>query len=438
MYKLSDTEAYHAITNADQPLAWATLSSAAVPGAVLTEALLKRAYACVSCRNPLLRSVYEPENDLHFLRVRDVADIARAEAEGELPVHYSHEFHTRDEAWAEYKRKVEAEWWECRYMWAVDVYVLDREPSRVASHALIFHVNHAAADGAGMMVLIDEFVSVLNKYATCMPCTELPALDCLGGTLPIPEPFLIRFPKYKFVDALPGDESTKLFTEVAPIVRSNKKNSNTMVFDKTLSEATTLSFIGKCKEHGVSVTAAFYALFAIASKAKRIVSDMPISLRVKETSDVVADYFTDALLDMDVSSFEPEDVWGMAAAFNYKIHHDMVADKDKGYAVEIAKSATKPFPQVQTSIAAEDGVFFFCFSNIGRVDAMLKNSKDSDCWAITEITAGCENSPGTCTIVWCTTFRNRFRFSCVAHCPPLTHELFESLMNSFLSLVEQV
>ena len=73
MYKLSDKEATSIIVNSSQPVAWVALSSTSKTE--ITEALVTRAYAAVSCKNPLLRGVYEPEKARYSLVISDVSEI---------------------------------------------------------------------------------------------------------------------------------------------------------------------------------------------------------------------------------------------------------------------------------------------------------------------------------------------------------------------------
>ena len=461
MYKLSDKEATSIIVNSSQPVAWVALSSTSK--FEITEALATRAYAAVSCRNPLLRGVYEPEKAKYSLVIRDVSDIVRDEAEGKLPVHITRAFHTRDEAWAEYVRIVENERWVCRAMWEVTVCVLDRATSSDPAYVIISHFNHGVADGAAVMAALGEFVRVLNAGLAMAQASEpsllllLPSHNVLGESRPIPRPLLERYPLCRFVDTIndPVEKEDLYSRAVAALVAKDGKLKG-MIVDKNISAEATKAFVARCKGAGVSVTAGLYAAVAMAMlPVKKFSTDMPLSFRTKDNFGDIAVSFGDNLFSLDLtdtweaakasSSIEGSDdnaVWAAyAKVFHGKIR-SILADPEVKYmsaSMEFAHGAVEPVPPLRDTLCtnAAGDEFNFCISNVGVVDGYFEEEEEEEALlSPTEVTAYCTNQDSPTLVFWCFTFRGRFHISILDITPPDRREVFEVFANKAIKIIE--
>lgn len=443
MYKLSDKESTYIFVKCSLPIAWLALSNKS--GNEITEDLVKRAYAIVSCRNPLLRALHKPEVEEFALVVRDTDDVIQDETTNKLPAHVTKEFHTREEAWAEYKKEVEYKVWESNFMWEVLVCVLDKESPSSDTNCVIFgHFNHGVADGAAVMAALSEFIKALNYGLTN---NTLPPHNLLGDSLPVPHPFLERYPLFKFDDPTSDEEKEELFTKVNAKLNSEGGRPRGTVVDRMFTEEATHNFIAKCKRHGVTVTAGFYAAAAMVTSAKRVKSSMPVSYRTKETLGEIAVSFTGADLALDLTSTlagvegeDEETVWAaLAKEFHREIHKklELPEEKYKGMALGFVRPALNgPRSQSNTSIlkGPDSDELSVCLSNVGILD---KYFGDDGHLTVTDVTGYCSNHVSQVLTWWCYTFRGRFRFATldIAYTP--RKEVFEKFVNKLCDFIEK-
>ena len=418
MYRLSDKESTHIIVKWSQPLAWLTLS--AQSESEITDALVKRAYAAVSCRNPLLRAVYRPEVAKFTLIVRDASETIQDEADGKLPARLTREFHTRAEAWAEYERRVDVEFWESDFMWDVTVCALDNEAPTGPKYAVIAHFNHGVVDGAAVMKALSEFLDVLSAGLTAS--TPLPPHNFLGEGLPIPRPFLERYPLFKFDDPASDDEKEELFAKVNARIGSEGGRVRNAIVDKTFTEEATQRFIAKCKRNGVSVTAGLFAAAAIAAPAKkRFNAAMPLSYRSKDNWGDFAVSFTDAMFGLDLTQAWEENekdgedaLWAaIAKEFHREIRKKFSSPEEMygGMAISYLREALDGPTESGPSMCAgpNNDEFMICLSNVGILDEYFAGKEGGHPLSVEEVMAFCSNSIYLDLVFWCYTFRGKLR-----------------------------
>ena len=443
MYKLSDKESTHIIVNMGHPLSWVALSRDASHDTEITDALVKRAYAVVSCRNPLLRAVYKPDTAKFSLVIRDISEVVQDEADGQLPAHTTTAFRTRDEAWAEYKRNVECVRWKCSAMWEVTVCILDRERSPDTAYAIFAHFNHAVTDGAAVMKALGDFVRVLNAGLTG-DSTTLPPHNFLGESMPVPRPFHERYPLYKFVDAASDDAKEELFKRANEALALKSAKMRSMISDRSFTEEATGNFIDRCKRHGVSVTAGLFAVVAMASRARKFNSFMPFSFRTKENLDEVSMSFTSIGISQDFTSAwskaqstEDEEFWAtLAGAFHKEIHAKIASDEEKytGRALSFVHASFSDVPPLKDSVCfgPNNDEIFIGMSNVGVVDGYFE---DRGPLRPTDVTGYCTNLAAPESVVWCYTFRGRFHISVLDVTPPDRREVFEAFTTRIFDII---
>ena len=450
MYRLSDKESVNTIINLAQPLAWITLKNTSQNE--LTEALVTRAYAAVSCRNPLLRAVYKPEVAEFSLVIRDVSEVIQDEAAGKLPARVTRAFHTRDEASAEYKRKVESEVWKSSFMWDVTVCILDNETATDTDCVILAYFNHGVVDGAAVMEALKEFLRVLNAGLTTNSSASLPPHDFLGESLPVPKPFHERYPLFKFLDSASDEEKEDLFTKVNAKVNSGEYKMYTTVVDKHFTEESTRKFTAKCKRNGVSFTAGLFAAVAMAASAKKFDAMMPLSFRTKDNWGEVAVSFTDASFAVDLSSAyesagdksccDENALWAaVAREFHREIRRKFSSEKEKyrGKAVNYVRAMLDgPENEDRTSMCTGPGKdeFAMCVSNVGIMDGYFVGEV-GDPLTVTEVTAFCGNSIFSNLAMWCYTFHGRFRINALSASPYPRRELFEAFTSKIFEIFER-
>ena len=439
MYRLSDKESTYLIIKWCQPIAWITLSNNSENE--VTEALVKRAYAAVSCRNPLLRAVYKPEVERFSLLIRDVSEIVQDEADGKLPVHFTRKFRTRDEVWAEYEKKIETEFWESDFMWEVIFCALDSEVSPGPKYAIIAQFNHGVTDGAAVMKTLGEFVDVLNAGLASSDGgggASLPAHNFLGESLPIPRTFLERYPPYKFTDTVSDDEKDKLFSEVSRLVRKDEFRVYSAIATKTFDEKTSQKFIEKCKINNVSVTAGLFAAVALTVQAKKkFDAAMPLSFRSKDNWGDLAVGFTDAGFSLDLASAWEENsgkdedtLWAaIAKEFHREIRRKFSSDEEKyrGMAVTYLREVMKGPAASRPSMCSGPGndEFSMCLSNVGVLDGYFRDEKISPL-NVEDVMGFCTNFVYCGVTFWCYTFRGMLRICLLdATLSPKRREAFD-------------
>lgn len=447
MYKLSDKESTHVMVNMGHPLSWIALSrdSTTTARTEITDALVKRAYAVVSYRNPLLRAVYIPEKAKFSLVIRGTEEIIQDEADGKLPAHTTTKFRTRDEAWAEYKRNVESVRWKCNAMWEVTLCILDSKTSPDIAYAIFSHFNHAVTDGAAVMAALGEFVRVLN-YGLAND-GALPPHNFLGESMPIPKPFHERYPLFKFIDFTSDDEKEELFAKANKELAIKSTKMKSMIADRIFNEEATKNFITRCKTHGVSVTAGLFAAVSIASQAKKFNSFMPLSLRSNDNIDEVSMSFTSIGISLDLAhdwdeakkgSYDDKKLWSILAnKFHKEIHMKITSDEEKytGCALSFVHASFNDVPPFKDSICLgpNNDEIFIGMSNVGIVD---KYFEDKGPLRPTDVTGYCTNLAAPESVVWCYTFRGRFHISILDVTPPDRREVFEEFANRIFTIIE--
>ena len=445
MYKLSDKESADVVLNSASPFVWLTLKNSTENE--VTDAIVKRAYAAVSCRNPLLRAVYKPEVAKFSLVVRDVSEIIQDEADGKLPAHLTREFHTRAEAWAEYNDRIESKVWKCSAMWEVTVCVLDKDKTSDDADIVVFgHFNHGITDGAAIMEGLSEFVRVLNAGLAGDSAT-LPPHNFLGESMPIPKPFLERYPLFKFDDPTSDDEKEALFGKVK--AKLSRGRTRCAIADKSFTEEATRRFIAKCKEHGVSVTAGFFAAVAISASAKKFFSSMPISFRTKDEFGDFAVSFTDGSLSLDLTPVwdEERDEDGLWAALAQEFHGEIrkkLESKEEFYRgsalgfvhASLAYSETSESSMCTGSNNDEFGI---CMSNVGIVDKYFVDEKDgvASPLSVMEVTSFCTNPIAAVIVFWCYTFRGKFRIAILDSTYTPRKETFRKFTDKIFEIIEK-
>ena len=454
LYRLSDKESTHVIVNMGQPLAWVALSSTSE--AEVSEALVARAYATVSCRNPLLRGVYRPEVSQFSLVIPDVSEVIQNEAEGKLPAHLSRAFHTRDEAWAEYVRRIGRVRWVCDAMWEVTLCALDRATSSDPAYVILAHVSHGVSDGAAVMHVLGEFVQVLNA-GLALPAGELPPHDFLGPSLPVPKPFLERYPKFRFLDAASDAEKAELFAKAIPATKAKEGKMSGIVVDKIICEEASKTFVAKCKAAGVTVTAGLYAAVAMSSAKhpRRFDAAMPLSYRTKDCFGEVAVSFSDAMFSVELTPIwaetaaaeaagDEDAVWtALAVAFNKAIRAKLAAENDKytGCATNyVLESLGDPPTQLKETLLSgpDEDVFSMCLSNVGFVDKYFAACEEKGPIRATEVTAYCSNQFGVGVVLWCYTFKGKLHLGIFDMTPPDRKDVFETFANKVIKFVEKM
>ena len=451
MYRLSDKESTHIIIKQIQPLAWLALKNTSQNE--LTEALVTRAYAAVSCRNPLLRAVYKPEVAKFSLVIRDVSEVIQDEADGKLPARITRAFHTRDEVSAEYKRKVESEFWESAFMWDVTVYILDNETATDTNCVILAHFNHGVVDGAAVMKALNEFLRVLNAGLIAGSSASLPPHDFLGESLPVPKPFHERYPLFKFLDSASDDEKDDLFTKVISKRATKEPKLNVTTVDKYFTEESTQKFIAKCKRNGVSFTAGLFAAAAMAASAKKKVSAvMPLSFRTKDNWGEVAVSFTDASFAVDLSSAyesaggkdccDGNALWAaFAREFHGEIRRKFSSEEERyrGLAVNYVRAMLEePESGDSESVCGDTSKdeFSVCVSNVGIMDGYFVKEVEGPL-TVTEVTAFCGNVINPFLGMWCYTFRGRFRVNALSASHFPRKERFEEFISKFFEIFEE-
>ena len=445
MYRLSDKESTHVIVKWSQPLAWLTLSSKSENE--VTEDLVKRAYAAVSCRNPLLRAAYKPEVEKFSLVIRDIHEIVQDEADGKLPAHLTKEFHTRDEAWAEYERRTETEFWESDFMWEVTVCALRSEAPAGPKYAVIAPFTHGAVDGAAVMQALSEFLVVLNAGLTGNS-VSLPPHNLLGESLPVPKPFLERYPLFKFDDPASDDEKEELFARVNEKIRSRERRVRNSIVDKTFTEEATQRFFGKCKKNGVSVTAGLFAIAAISASAKKSFNAaMPLSYRSKDNWGDFAVSFTDAMFGLDITKIWEENekdgedaLWAaLAKEFHREIRRKLGSEEEKysGMAISYLRESLDGTTESGPSMCSgpNNDEFFICLSNVGIVDEYFAE-KEGDSLSVKEVMAFCSNSIYLDLVFWCYTFRGKLRIGLLNATFSPRRKVFDEFAAKIISFIE--
>lgn len=438
MYKLSDKESTHIIVNMGHPLSWIALSREGTREVEITDALVKRAYAAVSYRNPLLRAVYAPEKAKFSLVIRDTSEVIQDEIEGRLPARATTEFRTRDDAWNEYRRNVERARWKCSAMWEVTVCILDKEASPDTAYAIFGHFNHAVTDGAAVMAAMGEFVSVINAG---LIEGKLPPHNFLGESLPVPKPFHERYPLFRFIDTESDDVKEELFARANKALASKSGKMKSMIADKVFNEETTRKFIAKCKAHGVSVTAGLFATVAIASQAKKFNSFMPISFRTKENLDEISMSFSRIGISLDFTSVwdgDEKKLWGALANEFYKeIRRKLASEEEKytGCALSFVHASFNDVPPFKDSVCfgPNNDEIFIGMSNVGIVDGFFE---DKGPLRPIDVTGYCTNLAAPESVVWCYTFRGKFHVSILDVTPPDRREVFEAFADRVFRLIE--
>lgn len=209
-------------------------------------------------------------------------------------------------------------------------------------------------------------------------------------------------------------------------VRSKEGRMNTAILEKGFSEEGTQGFIAKCKRSGVSVTAGLFATAAIVGSAKKkFNATMPISYRTKDDWGDVAVSFTDAGFSLDLASIWEENerrgegneaLWAaIAGEFHREIRRKLGSERDKfsGMAVGFLYSALEEFKADDTSDVSlctgpSNDEFSILVSNVGVVDGYFVE-KEGDSLSVEEVLAFCGNAICPLLIVWCYTFRGKFR-----------------------------
>lgn len=448
MYKLSDKESPYIYINCSSPCSWLALSNKS--GNDVTDALVKRAYAAVSCRNPLLRAVHKPEIDKFSLVIRGTEEIIQDEVGDKLPAHVTKEYHTREEAWTEYKKEMENSFWKCDYMWEVLVCVLDKEsPSSSDTKYVIFgHFNHGVVDGAAVMAVLNQFIQTLNYGLTN---NTLPSHNYLGESTPVPKPFSERYPLFKFIDSISDDEKEDLFAKVNENVKIEKDKLHCAVIDKMFTEEATKRFIAKCKKHSVSFTAGLFAAIALTASVKKIAAVMPLSFRTKDNWGEVAVSFIDSTFSLDLTSIWENDygekekdddvIWAaLAKEFHREIHRKMESPEEKyrGAALNYVKAA------LEDEVPAGDGTMCtgpnkdelsICVSNVGVMDRYFKDEEGP--LGVTEVTGFCSNSICPNLMIWCYTFRGRFRVNLINTTRTLRKDVLEDFADKVFRYFEK-
>ena len=444
MYKLSDKESADVILNSASPFVWLALKNTSQNE--VTEALVKRAYAAVSCRNPLLRAVYRPEVAKFSLVVRDVSEVIRDEAEGRLAAHLTREFRTRAEAWAEYNEKIEHKVWKCSAMWEVTVCVLDGEdPSADANIVVFGHFNHGITDGAAVMEALSEFVRVLNA-GLANGGAALPPYNFLGESMPIPRPFLERYPLFKFDDPTSDDEKEALFAKVN--AKLSKCRPRCTIADRSFTEEATQRFIARCKEHGVSVTAGFFAAVAISASAKKFFSSMPISFRTKDSFGDFAVSFTDGSLSLDLTPTwgegrDEDELWGaLAGEFHREIRKKLDSKEEfyRGEALGFVRASLADSETSESSMCTgpNNDEFGICMSNVGIVDKyFVDGEEDAQPLSVMEVTSFCTNPIAAVIVFWCYTFRGKFRIAIFDSTYTPRNETFRKFTDKIFDIIEK-
>lgn len=442
MYKLSDKESTHIYVNFAQPLLWLALSNKS--GNEITEDLVKRAYAAVSCRNSLLRAVHKPEIEKFSLVIKDTDEIMQDEVDGKLPAHITKEFHTREEAWAEYERRIKNMFWKCDYMWEVVVCVLDKEPASSNTNYVVFgHFNHAVTDGAAVMAAISEFVRVLSAG---LETNSLPPHNFLGESHPITKPFLERYPAFKFDDPACDEEKEDLFTKANAKLSTEQTKLHYVIIDKSFTEEATKSFIAKCKRYGVSVTAGFFAATAMAASAKKFDAVMPLSYRTKDNWGEIAVSFTDSTFSLDLASTladcegkDEDTTWAaLAKVFHKEIRRKVETPEEKysGTALYYVRSVLNNIEPTSNTLCTgpNNDTFTINISNIGILD---KYFVDEGPLTVADVTGFCSNIITTINVFWCYTFRGKFR-ACLLNTVYTPREgVFDEFASKIFKFVEK-
>ena len=444
MYRLSDKESTHIYINLAQPLAWIALKNTSENE--ITEALVRRAYAVVSCRNPLLRAVHKPDVSKFSLVIRDPSEVIQDEAAGKLPARLTRAFHTRDEASAEYKRKVESEVWESSFMWDVTVCVLDNEAGTDTNCVIFAYFNHGVADGAAVMESLKEFLRVLNAGLT--NSASLPPHNFLGESLPVPKPFHERYPLFKFLDSASDEEKEDLFTKVSAKVKSKDYKMYPVSVDKHFSEEATQKFIAKCKRNGVSFTAGFFAAVAMAASAKKFDGTMPMSFRTKDSWGEVAVSFTDAFFTADLRSAyesaghsDEKALWcAVSKEFHKEIRKKFASDDEKyrGLAINHVRAMLKGEEcgsETSMCMGPNNDEISMCVSNVGIMDGYFVGEV-GDPLTVTEVTAFCGNAIFPILAMWCYTFHGRFRVNALNASFVPRKEIFEAFTSKVFEIFE--
>ena len=454
MYKLSDKEITYIRIKCSLPLSWLALRNASHNE--ITGSLVKRAYAAVSCRNPLLRAVYKPEIDKSSLIIRDVRDVIRDEAAGTLPAHLTTKYHTRAEAWADYKRMVEDEMWTTDAMWEVTVCPLGSEPPSGENVVVFAHFNHGVADGAAVMEALGEFVRVLNAGLLANSAAVLPPHDFLGESRPVPKPFLERFPHFRFDDPTSEPEKEELFEEVIATMSDQATRLHAAIVDRPFTEEATRNFIAKCKAHGVSVTAGLYAAVAMAAAApKTFKSSMPISYRTKGHFGDLAVSFTSSFFDLDLSGIwkeaaaaagnggDKDALWEtLAKVFHKTIHTKLDSEDEKyrGTAFGFIRAALEKHEAGEAPLCPgqRGDVFSICLSNVGILDKYFAGEEEDGGLplSVVDVTGYCSNHVSPTLVLWCFTLHGKFHMAILDSTYAHKRELLEKFTSKVFRFVE--
>ena len=389
--------------------------------------------------------MYKPEVAKFSLVIRDVGEVIQDEADGKLPAHLTREFRSREEAWAEYKREVEDKFWQSTFMWEVTVCVLDSKAATEPKYVIFAHFNHGATDGAAAMEALSEFVRVLSAGLTSRQ--SLPPHNFLGESLPVPKPFLERYPLFKFDDPASDDEKEELFAKVIAKLSTEEGRVHNAIADRMFTEEATRRFIAKCKRSGVSVTAGLFAAVAMAAGARKFDPIMPLSYRTKDNWGELAASFTDASFSLDFTRVLEEEegngeeaVWvAMAREFHREIRKKLSSPEEmyRGLSLTFARSALEEFKVSDAICTGPNGdEFSMGLSNVGIMDGYFPEKDSPLC--VSEVAGFCSNPYSLGIAFWCYTFRGKFRMCLADSIYGPKRRAFEDFAEKVFKIVEEI
>lgn len=434
MYHLGVKESTFFVLNASQPFIWLTLSRAEQE---LTVPRIRRAMLACCCRNPLLRGRYDPCVAKDALRISTPEEFVRLEQEegSPFPVHVDAAFETRAAAWAEYVRQGEGPFWESPFTWELAVHMFAARAEPDVSCAIFATFNHGVADGLGAVLALKEFLGVLNMGAGA----ALPDSGCLGPSLPVPKPLAEAFPKLVFVDALGAPETEQLFESAKGIIARLKDRHHSHIEVRHFSKETTDRFVARCKAHGVTVGAAFTAIYQKAVGARVLRVLLPVNARDAATEQDVAPRFVSAGFTADFAGLD--DVWDAAKVAGTHIKVASASEERwQGQALNIPHGVHVPphSPVDHMRSLTCDDEAAVCMSNLGVIERRLcGDGKALRTWVPLEFVGLVRNQVSDGTSVWPLTLHGKLSFAMLTSAFLRTKDAARRCADAIAEMVEK-
>ena len=401
----------------------------------LTEKRIRRAMLACCCRNPFLRGVYDETKAKYEIKICTPEEFIQLEKEesSKFPVFVDAKFKTKEDAWAEYVKRSEGQFWKSLFTWELSVHLFDAKNEPDVSCAIFAAFNHGVADGLGTILTLKEFLIALNK----VDGDALPDYYCLGESMPIPKTLRETFPKLVYEDRPAETEKEELFAKAVAVIKEYERKCNRVVEARHFSRETTNKFIAHCKAHGVTVGAAFTAIYRKAVCADILNVLLPVNVRDEKTEEEVAPRYLSVMFRADFTG--TDDIWETARIAGRNIKSASTSeDRWHDGVYRIIRSYLDPVPAPVSHMrsSVHENEASVCISNIGMIERRLYDSKLMTKWFPVDVVMDVINQVGDGVAIWPLTLNGKLSFSILSSSYHRSREIVKKCADDIVEIIE--